>query len=160
VSVSADGKRLFVVNAKNMPGPNPAGRRRSGSDPTFRYFGSFGSNVGGLQTPELEIADDDIALGKLVSAVSHSLYCKDTAIFRVEDDAQDGTDHLDAHRSPGYVISAYTKRHTVVHTFYNTISMLRSIEDFLGLQHLGMNDANAKPMADVFNTQPDLTPYD
>lgn len=124
------------------------------------HFGQFSSNVGGLRTPELEIADNDYALGKLVSAVSHSPYWKDTAIFVVEDDAQDGPDHVDAHRSPGYVISAYTKRHAVVHTFYNTISMLRTIEDLLGLHHLGMNDANAKPMEDLFNTQADLTPYD
>jgi DNA-binding beta-propeller fold protein YncE len=77
----------------------------------------------------------------------------------VEDDAQVGPDHVDAHRSPGYIISAYTKRHAVVHTFYNTIRMLRTIEDLLGMEHLGMNDANAEPMSDVFNTQPDLTPY-
>ena len=123
------------------------------------HFGSFGSNVGGLQTPSLEIADNDYALGRLVAAVSNSPYWKDTAIFVVEDDAQDGPDHVDAHRSPGYVISAYTKRHAVVHTFYNTISMLRTIEDLLGMEHLGMNDANAEPMSDVFDTQPNLTPY-
>jgi DNA-binding beta-propeller fold protein YncE len=115
--------------------------------------------VGGLQTPDLEIADNDYALGRLVAAVSNSPYWKDTAIFVVEDDAQDGPDHVDAHRSPGYVISAYTKRHAVVHTFYNTISMLRTIEDFLGMKHLGMNDANAEPMSDLFNTEADLTPY-
>jgi len=77
----------------------------------------------------------------------------------VEDDAQDGPDHVDAHRSPGYVISAYTKRHAVVHTFYNTINMIRTIEDFLGMNYLGMNDANAVPMSEVFNTEADLTPY-
>jgi YVTN family beta-propeller protein len=123
------------------------------------HFGSFGSNVGGLNTPSLEISDNDYALGRLVQAVSNSPYWKDTAIFVVEDDAQDGPDHVDAHRSPGYVISAYTKRHAVVHTFYNTLNMLRTIEDLLGLNHLGMNDANSDPMADVFSTTPDLTPY-
>jgi YVTN family beta-propeller protein len=124
------------------------------------HFGSFGSNVGGLQTPALEIADNDYALGRLVAAVSNSPYWKDTAIFVVEDDAQDGPDHVDAHRSPAYVISAYTKRQAVVHTVYNTISMLRTIEDLLGMEHLGMNDANAEPMSDVFDTQPNLTPYE
>jgi DNA-binding beta-propeller fold protein YncE len=123
------------------------------------HFGSFGSNVGGLNTPSLEIADNDYALGRLVPAVSNSPYWKDTAIFVVEDDAQDGPDHVDAHRSPGYVISAYTKRHAVVHKFYNTINMLRTIEDLLGMNHLGMNDANADPMSDLFDIQPDLTPY-
>jgi YVTN family beta-propeller protein len=123
------------------------------------HFGSFGSNVGRLNTPSLEIADNDYALGRLVEAVSKSPYWKDTAIFVVEDDAQDGPDHVDAHRSPGYVISAYTKRHAVVHTFYNTLNMLRTIEDLLGMNHLGMNDANSDPMADVFTTKANLTPY-
>jgi YVTN family beta-propeller protein len=123
------------------------------------HFGSFGSNVGGLNTPNLEIADNDYALGRLVQAVSNSPYWKDTAIFVVEDDAQDGPDHVDAHRSPGYAISAYTKRHAVIHTFYNTMNALRTIEDLLGMNHLGMNDANADPMADVFTSKADLTPY-
>ena len=123
------------------------------------HFGSFDSNVGGLDTPSLEIADNDYALGRLVEAVSNSRYWKDTAIFVVEDDAQDGPDHVDAHRSPGYVISAYTKRNSVVHTFYNTMNMLRTIEDLLGMNHLGMNDANSDPMSDVFSKDPDLAPY-
>jgi len=123
------------------------------------HFGSFGSNVGGLDTPSLEIADNDYALGRLVQAVSNSPYWKDTAIFVVEDDAQDGPDHVDAHRSPAFAISAYTKRNTVISKFYNTMNVLRTIEDLLGFNHLGMNDANSDPMADVFMTQPDLTPY-
>jgi len=80
-------------------------------------------------------------------------------IFVVENDAQDGPDHVDAHRSPGYVISAYTKRNSVVHTFYNTLNMIRTLEDLLGMNHLGMNDANSEPMADVFTTEPNLSPY-
>jgi len=123
------------------------------------HFGSFGSNVGGLNTPSLEIADNDYALGRLVQAVSNSAYWKDTAIFVVEDDAQDGPDHVDAHRSPGYVISAYTKRNAVVHTFYNTLNMIRTIEDLLGINSLGMFDANSDPMSDVFTSKPDFTPY-
>jgi DNA-binding beta-propeller fold protein YncE len=123
------------------------------------HFGGFGSNVGGLNTPSLEIADNDYALGRLVQAVSNSPYWNDTAIFVVEDDAQDGPDHVDGHRSPGYVISAYTKRHAVDHRFYNTMNMLRTIEDLLGMDHLGMNDANSDPMGEVFTTKPDLTPY-
>ena len=123
------------------------------------HFGSFGSNVGGLNTPTLEIADNDYALGRLVQAVSNSPYWKDTAIFVVEDDAQDGPDHVDAHRSPGYVISAYTKRSAVVHTFYNTLNMIRTIEDLLGMNSLGMFDANSDPMADAFTSKPNLTPY-
>ncbi len=124
------------------------------------HFGSFGSNVGRLNTPSLEIADNDYALGRLVQAVSNSPYWKDTAIFVVEDDAQDGPDHVDAHRSPAYLGSAYTKRRTVVHTFYSTMNVLRTIEDLLGLNHLGMNDANSDPMSDVFTAKADLTPYE
>jgi len=123
------------------------------------HFGSFGGNVGGLNTPELQMADNDFALGRLVQAVSHSPYWKDTAIFVLEDDAQDGPDHVDAHRSPGYVISAYTKRHAVVSRSYNTLNVLRTIEDLIGLNHLGMNDANADPMSDVFTRHPDFTSY-
>jgi DNA-binding beta-propeller fold protein YncE len=123
------------------------------------HFGSFGSNVGGLNTPSLEIADNDYALGRLVQAVSISPYWKDTAIFVVEDDARDGPDHVDGHRSPAFVISAYTKRNAVIHAFYNTMNVLRTIEDLLGLNHLGMNDANSDPMSDAFTTRPDFTPY-
>lgn len=66
---------------------------------------------------------------------------------------------MDAHRSPAFVISAYTKRSTVVHKFYNTINMIRTIEDLLGMNYLGMNDANSDPMSDVFTTRANLTPY-
>ena len=123
------------------------------------HFGSFGSNVGRLNTPELQIADNDFALGRIVQTVSHSPYWKDTAIFVLEDDAQDGPDHVDAHRSPAYVISAYTKRRALVHHFYNTLNVLRTIEDLIGLNHLGMNDANSDPMSEVFTVNADLSPY-
>ena len=124
------------------------------------HFGSFGSNVGGLNTPTLEIADNDYALARMVEAVSHSAYWKDTAIFVLEDDAQDGPDHVDAHRSPAYLISAYTKRNAVVDTYYTTVNMMRTMEDILGLHHLSMNTANADPMSEVFALTPDLRPYD
>ncbi len=123
------------------------------------HFGNFASNVGGLNTPESQIAMNDYALGELVAAVAASPYWKSTAIFVVEDDAQDGPDHVDSHRTVAHVISAYTKRHTVVSEYYNTVSMLRTMEDILGLDHLGMFDANASPMDDVFTTQADLQPY-
>ena len=123
------------------------------------HTGSFGSNVGGLSTPTLDIADNDYALAQIVQAVSHSPYWKNTAIFVVEDDAQAGPDHVDAHRSPAYVISAYTKRNTVVHNRYTTVNVMRTMEDLLGLDYLGMFDANAIPMGNVFTTEPDLTAY-
>ncbi len=124
------------------------------------HFGNFASNVGGLNTPESQIAMNDYALGEMVAALSASPYWKDTAIFVVEDDAQDGPDHVDSHRAVAHVISAYTRRHEVISTFYTTVALLRTIEDILGVDHLGLYDANAQPMSDVFTTQQNLGPYD
>ncbi len=123
------------------------------------HFGNFGTNVGGLNTPESQIAGNDYALGELVAAVSDSPYWKNTAIFVVEDDAQDGPDHVDSHRTIAQVISAYTRRHAVDSTFYTTVSMIRTMEDILGIDHLGIFDANARPMADAFERQADMRPY-
>jgi YVTN family beta-propeller protein len=123
------------------------------------HFGNFSSNVGGLENPLAEMASNDYAVGRLVEAVSHSPYWKDTAIFVVEDDAQNGPDHVDAHRSTAFVISPYTRHGAVVHTMYNSTSVLRTIEDILGVKPLGLNDANAIPMADVFSREPNLHPY-
>jgi YVTN family beta-propeller protein len=124
------------------------------------HFGNFSSNVAGEATANTQIADNDYSLGKLVDAVSHSPYWADTAIFVIEDDSQDGPDHVDSHRSVGFVISAYTKRHRVVSTAYDTVSMVRTIEELLGVAPLGMNDANAAPMDDAFVRVPDTTAYD
>ncbi len=123
------------------------------------HFGNFQYNVGGLKTPTLEMASNDHSVGLIVDAVSHSKFWKDTAIFIAEDDSQDGPDHVDSHRSIGYTISAYSKP-GVVHTFYNHPAMLRTIEDILGTDYLGMNDANAFPMDDAFTTYPDYQPFD
>jgi DNA-binding beta-propeller fold protein YncE len=123
------------------------------------HTGEFKNNVANLETPMQDEASGDHAVGQLVDAVSHSPYWKDTAIFIVEDDAINGPDHVDAHRSPGYVISAYVAHNSVVHTLYNTDSMVRTIEDLLGVDYLGFNDANATSMDDVFSTKTDLQPY-
>ncbi len=123
------------------------------------HFGNFTSNVAHLDTPTRQIASNDYAIGQLVEAVSHSPYWADTAIFILEDDAQDGPDHVDSHRSVVQVISAYTNPGAVIHTNYNTVNVVRTIEDILGVRYLGMNDANALPMSDVFTTTPDLSPY-
>jgi len=123
------------------------------------HFGSFGQAIGGVNTPELQMADNDYALGLLVEKVSKMPEWESTAIFVLEDDSQDGPDHVDGHRSIAYVISPYTKRGALVSTNYNTVSVLRTIEDLLGIDHLGITDANAEPMSDVFTRKPDLTPY-
>jgi pimeloyl-ACP methyl ester carboxylesterase/DNA-binding beta-propeller fold protein YncE len=135
---------------------------RNGNLPAFEsvclmmdHFGLFKNNVAGLDTPYLQMADNDYALGLLVEAVAHSRYWKDTAIFVLEDDSQDGPDHVDPHRSIAYVISAYTRRHAVVHARYNTVTMLKTIEELLGVKPLGIFDANAPDMGDVFSTTAD-----
>ncbi len=112
----------------------------------------------GTPTPQFYVAENDYAIGRLVEDVSHSPYWKDTAIFIVEDDAQDGPDHVDAHRSPALVISAYNRRGTLVHEFHNTVSLIRTMELCLGLAPMNFLDSNATPM-DIFTGTPDLEPF-
>jgi YVTN family beta-propeller protein len=112
----------------------------------------------GSPTPQFYVAESDYALGLLVEAVSNSVYWKDTAIFVLEDDAQDGPDHVDAHRSPALVISAYNRPGVLVHEFHNTVSLIRAMELLLGMEPMNLLDANAVPM-DIFQETPDLRPY-
>lgn len=123
------------------------------------HFGSTSTAIAGLNTPSLQMSDNDYALGKLVDTISHSPYWSSTAIFVLEDDAQNGGDHIDAHRSFVYVISPYSKRGVTISTNYDTVNVLRTIEDLLGIDHLNQSDANAAPMADVFTHTADFTPY-
>ncbi|HEV7902210.1 MAG TPA: bifunctional YncE family protein/alkaline phosphatase family protein [Pyrinomonadaceae bacterium] len=111
-----------------------------------------------LPTPQFYVAENDYAVGRLVEAVSTSPYWQDTAIFVVEDDAQDGPDHVDAHRAPALVISAYNRPGALVHTFHNTVSLIRTMEILLGLSPMNQLDANAVPI-DIFREQPDLRPF-
>jgi YVTN family beta-propeller protein len=115
------------------------------------HTGSFGTAVGGLNTPFLEVADNDYAVGKLVEAVAKSPYADSTLIFVIEDDAQDGADHVDAHRSTAYVVGPYVKQNAVISTPYNTINLLRTMEAVLGLEPLNMYDGTAATMSDVFD---------
>ena len=105
------------------------------------------------------IADNDLALGRVVEAISNSPYWKDSAIFVVEDDAQSGPDHVDSHRSVALVASPFAKRGFVDHTFYSTSGMLRSMELILGLPPMSQYDAAATPMFNAFQATPDLTVY-
>jgi YVTN family beta-propeller protein len=113
----------------------------------------------GDPTPAAQVADNDLAVGRLVDAVSHSPFWADTAIFFVEDDPQAGVDHVDGHRSLAYIVSPYVRRHQVNHTYYTQISMVRTIEELLGLPPMNQHDKLAAPMADAFTDVPDLTPY-
>jgi YVTN family beta-propeller protein len=110
-------------------------------------------------TPTAMVADNDLALGRLVDAVSHSRFWSSTAIFVVEDDAQDGPDHVDAHRTIAQVISPYSQLGTVDSTFYSTVSMLRTIELLVGAPPLTQFDAAATPMSDCFSSSANLRPY-
>jgi YVTN family beta-propeller protein len=113
----------------------------------------------GWRTPTAYAGDNDLALGQVVEVVSHSKFWPHTAIFVLEDDAQNGPDHVDAHRSTAYIISPYTKRGAVDSTMYSTSSMLRTIELILGLKPMSQFDAAATPMFNSFQSAPDLRPY-
>jgi YVTN family beta-propeller protein len=115
------------------------------------HMGSFGTALGGVNTPETQQADDDLAVGRLVQAVSESPYAEDTLIIVTEDDCQDGPDHVDSHRATTYFVGPYVKRAAVVSTHYSQVNVLRTIEDILGTQHINLNTAFQRPMTDVFD---------
>jgi DNA-binding beta-propeller fold protein YncE len=119
---------------------------------------TVGTRVG-KPTPTAMVADNDLALGLVVEAVSKSKFWKETAIFVIEDDAQNGPDHVDAHRVVSLVISPYTKRKYVDSTLYSTSSLLRTMELILGLKPMSQFDAAARPMYNAFTAKPDLTPF-
>ena len=112
----------------------------------------------GVPTPQFYVAENDYAVGKVVEEVSKSPFWKDTAIVIVEDDAQDGSDHVDAHRSVALVISAYNRKGALVHDFHNTVSLIRTMEILLGIPPMNKLDATASPI-DIFQNEPDLTPF-
>jgi hypothetical protein len=97
------------------------------------------------------MADNDYAIGLVVAKVAASPFAKDTVIFTIEDDAQNGPDHMDAHRTVGLIAGAYVKQGVVVSRRYTTVNMLRTIEELLGMNPMGLNDAAAAPMADAFS---------
>lgn len=118
------------------------------------HTGNFGTAIDGVNTPDRDVADNDYAVGLLVQKIANSsVYKNNTLIFVVEDDAQDGGDHVDSHRSTAYVAGAYVKN-AVVSTAYNTLDFLRTMEEVLGLEPMNLNDALANPMSDIFNTTP------
>jgi YVTN family beta-propeller protein len=117
------------------------------------HFGDFGAGIDGVTTVETEMADNDYAVGLLVEKVAHSRYKDDTLIFILEDDAQNGADHVDAHRSIAFVAGPYVRQGVVVSKRYTTVHALRTMEDVLGIEYLGLNDALAEPMTEVFQTE-------
>jgi DNA-binding beta-propeller fold protein YncE len=115
------------------------------------HFGSFGAAIYGVNTPELQAADNDYAVGLLIDQIARSPYANSTLVFVVEDDPQDGADHVSANRSIAFIAGPYLKHGAVVSTHYATPSILRTIEDVLGLENLGVHDAGVPPMADAFD---------
>lgn len=113
----------------------------------------------GKCTPFACMADNDLALGRIVQALSHSPYWKDTVVFVVEDDAQAGPDHVDSHRAPFYAISAYSRPRSV-HRFINTTDVIAAIEDILGMGRLSKFDYFSRSLAGIFAPTPDLNPFD
>ena len=113
----------------------------------------------GSPTPVAQVADNDLAMGQVIEAISHSKYWKDTCIFAVEDDPQNGWDHLSGYRTTAYVASAYTRRGVVVGTQYNQTSLLRTMELMLGLPPMNQMDATATPMFDCFTNVADFAPF-
>jgi YVTN family beta-propeller protein len=115
------------------------------------HMGNFDTAISGVNTPERQQADNDYAVARLIESVAKSRYAADTLVFVIEDDSQDGPDHVDAHRTTAYVAGPYVKQGVVVSNYYTTVSMIRTMEDILGLEHLNLNTATTRPMTDVFD---------
>ena len=125
----------------------------------FNMIWLSSDHTGGPTDPEAGVADNDLATGEIVDTISHSKYWKDSAIFVVEDDSQDGADHVDGHRAPVQVISPWAQHGKVINTYYSQISMVRTIEQILGAQPLNEKVAAATPMYDAFTSKPNYTPF-
>lgn len=118
-----------------------------------------GGSRPGLPTPRAMVADNDLALGQIIEALSKSRFWNNTVVFITEDDSQSGWDHVSPYRTIGMILSPYTKTGTVLHSTYNQPSMVRTIEQILGLPPMNIMDATARPMFDCFSSKPDFTPF-
>jgi hypothetical protein len=113
----------------------------------------------GQYSPIAAVADNDLAVGRIIEHLSQSPVWKESVVFILEDDAQAGPDHIDAHRSPVYVAGPFVKRNTVIHTMYSTSGILRTIELILGMPPMSQYDAAAMPLYECFTSTPDNTAY-
>ena len=125
----------------------------------FNMIWLSSDHTGGTADPEAQVADGDLAVGDIVDEISHSKYWKDSVIFVVEDDSQDGADHIDGHRAPVQIISPWAAHGAVDNTYYSQITMVRTIEQILGAQPLNEKLAAATPMYGAFTDKPDYTPF-
>jgi DNA-binding beta-propeller fold protein YncE len=176
--LSAAGPRVEVFDTSPPLGAPPGSESRfdcfklrftaqdaTGTVPAFNYLVLSNDHTevlsAGARTPRAMIAENDQALGDIVDLISHSSIWKSSAIFVVEDDSQDGADHLDAHRIPAFAISPYAKNGAVVSTRYDFLSFIRSMELIMGMRPLGLGDRLATPMYDAFQPDPSNdAPYD
>ncbi|MFF2508991.1 alkaline phosphatase family protein [Streptomyces sp. NPDC058067] len=125
----------------------------------LNMFWFSNDHTGGPASPSAQVADNDLAVGKMVDKISHSKYWKDSAIFVVEDDSQAGLDHVDGHRAPIQIISPYARHGVVDSRYYSQITMIRTIEQILGVHPMNQKDSAATPMRGAFTKTPDLTPF-
>ena len=125
----------------------------------LNMFWLSSDHTGGPPNGAAQVADNDLAVGKMVDTISHSKYWKDSAIFVVEDDSQAGLDHIDGHRAPIQIISPWAQRGTVDSRYYTQITMIRTIEQILGIKPMNQKDSAASPMVGAFTTKPDYTPF-
>jgi YVTN family beta-propeller protein len=125
----------------------------------LNMFWYSNDHTGGPANPAAQVADNDLAVGRTVDAITHSKYWKDSAIFVVEDDSQAGLDHVDGHRAPIQVISPYAQHGAVDNHYYSQITMMRTIEQILGIQPMNQKDSAATPMFGAFTKHPDYTPF-
>ncbi|MFP5080050.1 bifunctional YncE family protein/alkaline phosphatase family protein [Pedobacter sp. JCM 36344] len=135
----------------------------TGSVPQFNTIRISNDHTSGQKkgkvSPQAAVADNDLAVGRIIEHLSHSPVWKESVVFILEDDAQNGPDHVDAHRSPAYVIGPYVKRNAAVHTMYSTSGFLRTMELILGLPPMSQYDAGAMPLFECFTNKPDFTPF-
>jgi YVTN family beta-propeller protein len=125
----------------------------------LNMFWLSSDHTGGPPNPAAQVADNDLAVGQIVDTISHSRYWKDSAIFVVEDDSQAGLDHVDGHRAPVQIISPWARHGIVDSHYYSQITMIRTIEQILGIQPMNQKDSAATPMSAAFTSRPDLTPF-
>ncbi|GAA2119373.1 alkaline phosphatase family protein [Actinomadura alba] len=125
----------------------------------LNMFWLSSDHTGGAPNSIAQVADNDLAVGKIVDTISHSKYWKDSAIFVIEDDTQNGVDHVDGARGPVQIISPWAQRGTVDSNYYTQITMIRTIEQILGIQPMNQKDSAATPMSRAFTNKPDYTPF-
>ncbi|MFF4138806.1 bifunctional YncE family protein/alkaline phosphatase family protein [Streptomyces mirabilis] len=125
----------------------------------LNMFWLSNDHTGGPANAAAQVADNDLAVGRMVDEISHSKYWKDSAIFVVEDDSQAGLDHVDGHRAPIQIISPWAQHATVDSHYYSQITMIRTIEQILGIHPMNQKDSAASPMRGAFTRHPDFTPF-